>query len=116
MGPFVSAIATWLKGKFPTATAFQAPNDALSIRVNDTQYDIFFIGTVNDAMTAASSIRNMLKYPLAQKRVGVLVATSAAIANDPQIQSAVMSNYSADAVYLGYLTMQEVKKWPPTAP
>jgi hypothetical protein len=116
MSPLISAVAAWLKEKLPTAKAFPAPNNALSVRVGDSQYDIFFIGTVDEAMTAASSIKNMLKYPLGQKRVGVLVATSAAVANDQQIQSAVMSNYSADAVYLGYLTMQEVKKWPPTAP
>jgi len=116
MNPLVSAIATWLKGKFPTAKSFPAPNNALSVRVNDTQYDIFFIGTVDDAMTAAASISKMQPYPLGQKRVGVLVATTAAIANDPQIQSAVMTNYVADAVYLGYLNMHEVKKWPPTAP
>lgn len=116
MGPIVSAVATWLKGKFPTAKGFPAPNNALSIRVTDTQYDVFFIATVDDAMTAASSIRTMQKYPLGAKRVGVIVATSEAIAKDPQIQSAVMSNYQADAVYLGYLTLNEVKKWPPTAP
>lgn len=116
MGPLVSAVVTWLKGKFSTATPFPAPNNALSVRVNDTQYDIFFIGTVDDAMTAARSIRGMHAYPMGPKRVGVLVASSAAVANDPQIQSAVMSNYAADAVYLGFLTMKEVKKWPPTAP
>jgi hypothetical protein len=116
MDPLVSAVVTWLNGKFPAAKAFPAPNNALSVRVDDTQYDVFFIETADDAMTASSSIRSMVKYPLSQKRVGVIVATSQAIADDPQIQSAVMSNYTADAVYLGYLNLQEVKKWPPTAP
>jgi hypothetical protein len=116
MSPFLSGVITWLHSKFPTAKPFPAPNNALSVRVNDTQYDMFFIGTVDDAMTAAASVRNMIKYPAVQKRVGVLVASSETVAQDPQIQSAVMSNYQADAVYLGYLTMTEVKKWPPSAP
>ena len=116
MSPFVSAIVTWLKGKFPAAPAYPAPNNALSVRVADTQYDLFFIGTPHDALTAAASIRNGTHYPMGAKRVGVLVAVNAQVANDPNIQSTIMSNYVGDAVYLGYLTMTQVKKWPPSAP
>jgi hypothetical protein len=116
MGPLVSGIANWLKAKFPSAKGFPAPNNELSIRVLDGQYDVFFISSVDDAMTAAASITRGIKYPQVAKRYGVMVATSAAIANDPQIQSAIASNYSADGVYLGYLELHQVKKWPPTAP
>jgi hypothetical protein len=116
MSPFLSAIQTWLKGKFPSGQQFPAPNNALSIRINDTQYIMFFITDSSDAMTAASSIPKFPTYPPASKRVGVMVASSEAVANDPNVQSAIASNYTADAVYLGFMNMTQVKKWPPSAP
>ncbi len=75
MGPFISAVANWLTKKFTGAVLFPAPNNALSIRHNDTQYDVFLVGNASDAMTAAASIRTMPKYPLGVKRVGVIAAT-----------------------------------------
>ena len=115
MTPFISGILSWLKTKFPSATAFPAPNDELIVRVGTRQYQIYFVTNKNEAFTAASRIsQEPLRHPATQK-VGVIVADSKATAADPQVQSAINSNYS-DTCYLGFLQYREVKKWPSTAP
>jgi hypothetical protein len=117
MTPIISGVVSWLKAKLPSAKAFPAPNDGLSVRVGTDQYEIYFITNADEAFTAAFNIgQRPLLHPATTRR-GVILADSAATAADPQVQSAIESNHSGDAAtYLGYLQLHEVKKWPSTAP
>lgn len=116
MIPIISGVVNWLKAKRPTAKSFTAPNDDLSVRVGTDQYQVFFISNADEAFTAASMISRLPLYHPATTKHGVIIATSKAVAKDPQVQSAIASNFSAASVYLGYLDIKEVKKWPPSAP
>jgi hypothetical protein len=116
MTPIISGIVTWLKTKFPTSKAFPAPNNALRIRLDTNQYQLYFITNADEAFTAAVNIAQQPLHAPATAKHGIMIADSAATANSPQVQSAIASNFSAASVYLGYLTLHEVKKWPNTAP
>jgi hypothetical protein len=117
MTPIVAGVVAWLKAKFPASKAFPAPNDRLSVRVGTDQYEIYFVTNADEAFTAAVNIGQQAILHPATSRQGVIIADSAATANDPQVQSAIESNHSGDAAtYLGYLELHEVKKWPSTAP
>jgi hypothetical protein len=106
---------SWLKTKLGVS-AFRAPNDELSVRVGTDQYQIYFVANTQEAFMAASSIGQQPLHAPATTRRGVIIADSAATAADPQVQSAIASNFTAGSVYLGYLELHEVKKWPPNAP
>lgn len=117
MTPIIAGVVAWLKTKFPPKKTFPAPNDELSVRLDADQYQIFFINNADEAYTAATAIGQTPIHSPASIRRGVIIANSAATANDPQVQSAIESNYTgAASTYLGYLELQEVKKWPKTAP
>jgi hypothetical protein len=115
--PIIAGVVSWLRTKFPASGGgFRAPNDELRVTVGQDQYQIYFITNSQEAFVAASNINHQPLHGPATSRRGVIIADSAATANDPHVRSAIESNFSADAVYLGYLELQEVKKWPPSAP
>jgi len=116
MIPMLSGVVSWLRAKFPSQKPFPAPNDELQVRVATRQYEIYYITNKDEAFTAAANLRHRQVLLPATTRHGVIVADSKATASDPQVQSAIASNFTADTCYLGYLEFHQVKKWPSTAP
>ena len=114
--PIVAGVVAWLKAKFPTAKPFPAPNHGLQVRLDSRQYEIYFISNADDAFTAAANIGQRALLHPAATRHGVIIADSPETAADPQVQSAIETNTQGATTYLGYLTVTQVKKWPPNAP
>jgi hypothetical protein len=114
--PIIAGVVAWLKAKFPTDKPFPAPNNGLQVRLDTRQYEIYFISNADEAFTAAANIhQRALRYP-ATTRHGVIIADSPETAASPQVQGAIDANTAGTTTYLGYLTVTQVKKWPPTAP
>ena len=117
MNPLIPGVLSWLKGKFPSEKPFPAPNNQLRVRLGTKQFEIYFITSADDAMTAAANIGQQALLHPSTTLHGVMIADSRATAEKPQVQSAINSNHSGDtSTYLGYLEFKEVKKWPNTAP
>jgi hypothetical protein len=114
--PIMAGVLAWLKGKFPNQKPFPAPNNQLQLRLNTQQYEVYFISNADEAFTAAANISQRALLSPALTHHGVIIADSAATAADLQVQSAINSNTTGATTYLGYLTLKEVKKWPPSAP
>jgi len=111
--PIVSGIIAWLGGKFPGQKPFPAPNNQLQIRLGTQQYEIYFIASADDALTATTNIVQRPLLPPATSQIGVLIADLPATAARSDVQSTINSNRPGSIpVYLGYLELHEVKKWP----
>jgi hypothetical protein len=114
--PIMAGVLAWLKAKFPNQKPFPAPNNQLQLRLGTQQYEVYFISNADEAFTAAANIAQRALLAPAQTHHGVIIADSPATANDLQVQSAINSNHTGSTTYLGYLTLTQVKKWPPNAP
>jgi hypothetical protein len=111
--PIISGVVAWLGSKFPGQKPFPAPNNQPQIRLGTVQYEIYFITNADDALTATTNISQRPILPPATSRAAVIIADLPATAARPDVQSAINSNFpSGTPVYLGYLELREVKKWP----
>jgi hypothetical protein len=114
--PIIAGAVAWLKAKFPNVKPFTAPNNGLQVRLDTKQFQIYFISNADEAFTAAFEInQRALRYP-ATTRHGIIIADSPETAANPQVQGAIDANTTGTTTYLGYLTVTQVKKWPPNAP